>query len=91
MVLIDFSKDMNFILALGVHISPIEIHEQKMSAINKIGRIGGISLSRLKENGKINEITIISVFVFFSTTITRFSYHANLSLPALASVWLLQK
>jgi hypothetical protein len=86
MVFTDFNKDINLIFERGVHINPIEMQEQNISAINKIGRIGGTTLSKLKENGKTNEITRISVLVFFSITTTRFSYHANLSLFAFASV-----
>lgn len=44
MVFTDFNKDINLIFERGVHINPIEMQEQNISAINKIGRIWGTTL-----------------------------------------------
>ncbi|WP_289194029.1 hypothetical protein [Xylanibacter caecicola] len=76
---------MNLIFFFGIHIIPIERHAQKMLAIKNIGRYEGMFSIKRNVRGSMNEIRVMMVVVFFSTTITLFSYHVNLSFSASAS------
>lgn len=76
---------MNLTLLRGVQINPIDRQVQNMLAMKNMGRYDGIALMRLNDSGSMNEMRVMIVVVFFSTTTTRFSYHANLSVSASAS------